>query len=43
MSVIHSFSKQFDAVIIDTAPVLQVPDGDLIAGLAGINYLVIGA
>lgn len=35
-------SKQFDIIVIDTAPILWVTDGVLIAALAGTNYLVIG-
>lgn len=40
---IHSSAQQFDIVVIDTAPILLVTDGVLIAGLSGTNYLVIGA
>ena len=40
---IHSASQQFDIVVIDTAPILLVTDGAVIAGLSGTNYLVIGA
>lgn len=41
--LLHSLSQQFDVVIIDTTPILQVTDGVLLAALSGINYLVIGA
>lgn len=41
--ILHAFKTQFDLVIIDTAPVLQVTDGVLIARHSGTNYLVLGA
>lgn len=37
------FSKQFDIVIIDTAPILLVTDGVILAGHSGTNYLVLGS
>ena len=40
---IHASSQQFDIVLIDTAPILLVTDGALIASLSGTNYLLIGA
>ncbi len=36
-------SQQYDIVVMDTAPILLVTDGTLIASLSGTNYLVIGA
>ena len=46
----HSFnelladcSKAYDAVMIDTAPILAVTDGVMVAKHAGINFLLIGS
>lgn len=40
---LRRFSKQFDIVLVDTAPILLVTDGVLVASLCGTNYLVVGA
>jgi len=40
---LDSSSKQFDIVIIDTAPILLVTDGVIIAEHSGTNYLVLGS
>ena len=42
-TLVNELSKQYDVVVIDTAPVLLVTDAVLIAALAGTNYLVLGA
>lgn len=41
--LIHAFSKQYDIVIIDTAPVLLVTDSVLIGSISTTNYLVLGS
>jgi tyrosine-protein kinase Etk/Wzc len=41
--LILELSKQFEVVIIDTAPVLLVTDAVLIGALSATNYLVLGA
>jgi tyrosine-protein kinase Etk/Wzc len=41
--LIQSLSPQFDLIIIDTAPILAVTDGALIAALSGTNFLVVGS
>lgn len=41
--LLYDFSKKFDIVIIDTAPVLLVTDAALIGTIAGTNYLVLGS
>ena len=40
---LKTFSKDYDLVIIDTAPLLWVTDGVLVGTLSGINFLVLGA
>lgn len=39
----ESVTKQFDIVILDTAPLLMVTDGVLVSAQAATNYLVLGA
>ncbi len=41
--VIAQVSKHYDAVVIDTAPILAVTDGVIVAKQAGINFLLIGS
>lgn len=42
-NILEQCSKLYDAVIIDTPPVLLVTDALIVAGLAGTNYLLLGA
>ncbi len=41
--IIEQVSKDYDAVVIDTAPILAVTDGVIVAKHAGINFLLIGS
>jgi tyrosine-protein kinase Etk/Wzc len=41
--IIQQVSKYYDAVVIDTAPILAVTDGVIVAKHAGINFLLIGS
>lgn len=41
--LLSNFSKQFDIVLIDTAPVLLVTDAVLLSGISATNYLVLGS
>ena len=41
--LLHSLSQQYDAIVIDTAPVLLVTDAVIIGAISAINYLVMGA
>lgn len=41
--LLNTASKMYDAVIIDTAPILAVTDGVIVAKQAGINFLLIGS
>lgn len=41
--LIDALAKDFDVVIIDTAPVLLVTDAVLLGALSATNYLVLGA
>lgn len=41
--LVQLFSKEYDIVLIDTAPVLLVTDGVLVGSMAGTNFLVMGA
>ncbi|GGI82237.1 polysaccharide biosynthesis tyrosine autokinase [Legionella impletisoli] len=42
-TLIDTFSKEYDIVLVDTPPVLLVTDAVLISSKASLNYLVIGA
>ncbi|TAL59043.1 MAG: polysaccharide biosynthesis tyrosine autokinase, partial [Legionella sp.] len=41
--LIMDFSKQYDVVIIDTAPVLMVTDAVVVSAISATNYLVLGS
>lgn len=41
--LLQTASKAYDVVIIDTAPILAVTDGVIVAKQAGINFLLIGS
>ncbi len=42
-NILTSLSSQYDLVLIDTAPILAVTDGAIIANQTGVNLLLIGA
>lgn len=41
--LLHTFSNQYEIVLMDTPPILLVTDAALIAKLAGTNYMVFAA
>lgn len=41
--LLTGLAKEFDAVVVDTAPVLVVADGAIVSAQAGTNLLVVGA
>jgi len=42
-ALLNHLSTQFDCVVLDTPPILAVTDAALLAGMAGTNFLVVGA
>ena len=40
---LDKLSKEYDVVVVDTAPILLVTDGLIVSGLSGTNYIVFAA
>lgn len=41
--LLEKMSKEYDIVLVDTAPILLVTDGVIVSSLAGTNYLILGS